>query len=243
MTTRVRQAPATDRPMLALGAAAIALVVLALAVRLGGAFGPEAAPGLSQAGALTKAGLSVAKLGMNVAAVLTVGWLLAAAVFVRPPSPTAGRCLRAVSLTALAWALCTLALIVFSVLDLFGTGFTGVTGDMMRTFLIELPQGRALLLVLVIAVALAVAASLPHAETGAGHLLAGALTGLLPPLFTGHAADASYHALAVHSLVAHVIGVSLWIGGLVALITIAPEVSGRSGGCGGSSPHDQTGIL
>ncbi|TDD39210.1 hypothetical protein E1287_03665 [Actinomadura sp. KC06] len=234
MTTRVRQAPpaerqalATDRTMLAIGAAAIALVVLAMVVRLGGAFGPAAAPGLSQAGALTKVGLSVAKLGMNVAAVLTVGWLLVAAVFVRPPSPTAGRCLRAVSLTALAWALCTLALIVFSVLDLFGTGFTGVTGDMMRTFLVELPQGRALLLVLAVAIALAVAASVPRAENSAGYLLAGALLGLLPPLFTGHAANAANHALAVHSLVAHVAGVSLWIGGLIALITVAPDVPGR----------------
>lgn len=213
--------------MIAIGAAAVALVVLALVVRLGGAFSATAAPGLSQTGAVTKAGLSVAKLGMNVAAVLTVGWLLVAAVFVRPPSPSADRCLRAVTLTALAWALCTLALIVFTVLDLFGTGPSGVTGDMMRTFLLELPQGRALLLVLAVAVALAVAASLPRAAGGAGYLLAGALAGLLPPLFTGHAANASNHALAVHSLAAHVIGVSLWIGGLVALVTVAPDVPGR----------------
>ncbi|RKS71755.1 putative copper resistance protein D [Actinomadura pelletieri DSM 43383] len=212
--------------MLAIGAAAVALVVLALAVRLGGALSATAAPGLSQAGALTKVGLSVAKLGVNVAAVLTVGWLLVAAVFVRAPSPTARRCLRAVSLTASAWALSALALIVFTVLDLFGTGVGGVTAGMMRTFLIELPQGRALLLVVAVAVALAVAATRPSAADHAGHLLAGALAGLLPPLFTGHAADASHHALAVHSLAAHVVGAALWIGGLVALVTVAPDVPG-----------------
>ncbi|TDE38681.1 hypothetical protein E1289_01560 [Actinomadura sp. 6K520] len=213
--------------MLAIGAVALALVVLALVVRLGGALSETAAPGLSQAGALTKTGLTVAKLGGNAAAVLTVGWLLVAAVFAPPPSPAGRRCLRAVSLTALVWALCTLALIVFTALDLFGTGIGGLTGNMMRTLLIELPQGRALLIVLAAAVALAVAASVPRAEGGAGYLLAGALAALLPPLFTGHAANASHHALAVYSLAAHVLGAALWIGGLVALVTIGPALRDR----------------
>ncbi|TYC13886.1 bifunctional copper resistance protein CopD/cytochrome c oxidase assembly protein [Actinomadura syzygii] len=214
----------TDRTMLAIGAAALALVVLAVVVRVGGAFSASATPGLSQSGALTKAGLSVAELGGNAAAVLTVGWLLVAAVFVREPSPVVRRCLRGASATALLWALCTLALIVFTVLDLFGTGPADLTGGMMRTFLVELPQGRALLLVLAIAVALAVAASLPGAPRAAGYLLVGALAGLLPPLLTGHAANASNHTLAVYSLIAHVGGVALWIGGLVALVTVAPDV-------------------
>lgn len=237
MTTREQQAPPTDKPMLAIGAVAIALVVLALVVRLGGAFSDTAAPGLSQSGALTKIGLSVAELGGNIAAVLAVGWLLAAAVFARPPSPAGRACLRGASLAALAWALCTLALILFSVLDLFGTGIGGLTGDMMRTLLIELPQGRALLMVLAASVVLAVAASAPRAEHGAGYLLALALAGLLPPLFTGHAAGASFHALAVYSLVAHVLGAALWIGGLVALVTAGtafrdrlPEIVGRYSG-------------
>jgi putative copper resistance protein D len=212
--------------MLGIGAAAVALVVLALVVRLGGAFSETAVPGLSRAGALTKTGLSVAKLGGDVAAVLTVGWLLVAAVFVPGTSPTGRRCLRAASLTALAWALCTLALIVFTVLDLFGTGLGGVTGNMLRTLLVELPQGRALLLVLAAALALSVAASLPRAAGGAGYLLAGALAAMLPPLFTGHAASAANHALAVWSLAAHVTGVALWVGGLVALVTLAPDMRG-----------------
>ncbi|SNS06894.1 putative copper resistance protein D [Actinomadura mexicana] len=212
--------------MLAIGAAAVALVVLALVVRLGGAFSETAAPGLSQAGALTKAGLVTARLGGNVAAVLTVGWLLVAAVFV-PGTHTARKCLRAASLTATAWAACTLALIVFTVLDLFGVGATKVTGDMMRTFLVELPQGRALFLVLAATVAVAVAASLPRAAAGAGYLLAGALAGMLPPLFTGHAASGANHSLAVYSLLAHIAGVALWTGGLVALVTLAPAVGDR----------------
>ncbi|MCR3741057.1 putative copper resistance protein D [Actinomadura glauciflava] len=221
-----REAARTDLPMLAIGAGAIALVVLALVVRAGGAFSETAAPGLSQAGALTKAGLVTARLGGDVAAILTVGWLLVAAVFV-PGAPAARRCLRAASLTATAWAACTLALIVCTVLDLFGVGPTRVTGDMMRTFLVELPQGRALFLVLAATIAVSVASSHPRAADGAGYLLAGALAGMLPPLFTGHAASGANHALAVYSLVAHIAGVALWTGGLVALVTLAPAVGDR----------------
>ncbi|WP_232383520.1 cytochrome c oxidase assembly protein [Actinomadura violacea] len=217
---RPRQAPATDRPVLVTAALAVSLLVLALVVRLGGSLGAAAAPGLSEAGALTETGLTVAKLGVNIASTVTVGWLLAAAVYV-PAADAASRCLRAASLSAQAWALCTLALAAFSVSDLFGVGLAGITRGMLRTFLLDLPQGRALVLVFGIAAALWWAARL---RAAAGYLLLGALAGLMPPLFTGHAATGSHHALAVYSLAAHIAGASLWIGGLVALVLLAPDI-------------------
>ncbi|MDL4819654.1 cytochrome c oxidase assembly protein [Actinomadura opuntiae] len=226
MATQSRQAPGIDRPVLVTAALATALLVLALVVRLGGSLGAAAAPGLSEAGALTKTGLAVAKLGANVASAVTVGWLLAAAVLV-PATGTARRCLGAASLSAMAWALCTLALTAFSVSDLFGVGMGGITGDMLRTYLVDLPQGRALVLVFGAAVALCWTARLRAADDLAGYLLLGALAGLLPPLFTGHAATGSHHALAVYSLAAHIAGAALWIGGLVVLVALAPEVRDR----------------
>ncbi|KAB2377446.1 cytochrome c oxidase assembly protein [Actinomadura montaniterrae] len=226
MATQPRQAPGTDRPLLVTVALAAALLVLALVVRLGGSLGAAAAPGLSEAGALTETGLAVAKLGVNAASTVTVGWLLAAAVYV-PATDAARRCLRAASLSALAWALCTLALAAFSVSDLFGIGLTGISGDMLRAFLIDLPQGRALVLVFATAAALWWTARLPAAPGAAGYLLLAAVAGLMPPLFTGHAATGSHHALAVFSLAAHIAGAALWIGGLVALVLLAPEIRDR----------------
>ncbi|GAA2159354.1 cytochrome c oxidase assembly protein [Actinomadura napierensis] len=223
---RSRQAPGIDRPVLVTAALATALLVLALVVRLGGSLGATAAPGLSEAGALTKTGLSVAKLGVNVASTVTAGWLLAAAVLV-PGTGVARRCMAAASLSAMAWALCTLALTAFTVSDLFGAGVAGITGAMLRTFLFDLPQGRALVLVFGAAVALCWAARLRAADGIAGYLLLGALAGLLPPLFTGHAATGSHHALAVYSLAAHIAGAALWIGGLVVLVALSPEIRDR----------------
>ncbi|XVQ07696.1 cytochrome c oxidase assembly protein [Spirillospora sp. CA-255316] len=209
-----------------LPAAAAALLVLALVVRFGGAFSAEVVPGLTRTGALTKGGLAVAELAAHACGAVTVGWLLLVAVFLPAGAPAAvvRRFLRAASLWASAWALCVLAVVMFSVSDLFGVPVTtGVSGNMLRTFLLELSQGRALLVVAVAAVAAAVIAQVATRPGGAGYALLVALGGLVPPVFTGHAAGAAYHAAAVYSLVAHVLAAALWVGGLVVLVAVARD--------------------
>nr|BFE36690.1 cytochrome c oxidase assembly protein [Actinomadura rugatobispora] len=223
--------PAAPWPL----AAAAALLVLALVVRFGGAFSAEVVPGLTRTGALTKGGLAVAELAAHACGAVTVGWLLLVAVFLPAgaPVPVVRRFLRAASLWAGAWALCVLAVVMFSVSDLFGVPVTtGVTGNMLRTFLLELSQGRALLAVAVAAVAAAVAAQAASTPGGAGYALVVALGGLVPPVFTGHAAGASFHAAAVYSLVAHVLAAALWVGGLVVLVAVARNPLAVAGGWG-----------
>lgn len=200
-----------------LAAVAAALVVLAATVRFGGSISEQAAPGLTQAGAFTKGALSLSELAMNAAGTLTAGWLLLAAVLLPAASGHLERCLRAASLCALAWTLATLAAAAFSTGDLFGVPAGRVTGDLLAAFLTDLPQGRALVAVAVAAATVAVTAPLARTPQAAGYPLLLALAGLLPPMFTGHAADASFHALAVHSLAAHVLAAAVWAGGLVAL--------------------------
>jgi cytochrome c oxidase assembly factor CtaG/putative copper export protein len=216
-------------------AAAIAAVVAVLVVKYGGALSAAAIPDLTQTGAVTLECLAVSKLAMNTSAALTVGWLLMAAVFVPSDGPASSsldslgrRCLRAASLSAVAWAASTAALVVFSVSDIFGIALgPSISGDMLRTFLLELPQGRALLLVVLVATALSVAAHLPKTPGGAGYLLLVALCGLMPPLFTGHAASAGNHALAVYSLAVHIVAAAAWVGGLIVLLVIARHAGDR----------------
>ncbi|MFP3964883.1 bifunctional copper resistance protein CopD/cytochrome c oxidase assembly protein [Actinomadura fulvescens] len=221
-----RPAAPVDPRTLWLGVAAVALVVLALVIRFGGAFSAAAVPELTEAGAFTKGGLSLAKLATNVAGTVTVGWLLMTAVFLPGRdgalSVLGRRCLRAASLSAVAWAVSTLAMIAFSVSDLFGVPVTtGISGNMLRTFLLELPQGRALLAVTAVAAVTSVAAHLTRTPGGACYLLVLTLAGLLPPVFTGHAAGSGSHALAVFSLAAHMAGAALWVGGLLVLVAMA----------------------
>jgi putative copper resistance protein D len=138
------------------------------------------------------------------------------------------RPLRAAGLCAGLWAVASLAVVMFSAADLFGVPVTtGVTGNMLRTFVLELPQGRGLLLVALAALAVAILAQTTATPSGAAFLLLLALAGVLPPVFTGHAAGTAFHAWAVYSLAAHVLGVALWVGGLVVLVVVARSRDGH----------------
>jgi hypothetical protein len=52
-------------------------------------------------------------------------------------------------------------------------------------------------------------------------LFGGSLLGPLPVALTGHSATGGAHDIASDSLVLHVLAVSLWVGGLVALLSVA----------------------
>ncbi|MGI8329332.1 cytochrome c oxidase assembly protein [Actinomadura scrupuli] len=220
-----------------LAAAIAALVALAVVLRFGRTpqiASPEASttPELEQAGSFAGSALPLARLAMNAAGTITVGWLLAVAVFL--PSEegalsTAGRrCLRGASVSAALWGVSALAVAVLSVSDLFGLPpATAVSGPELSSYLTEISQGRALLAVTAAATLLSVAAHVTRTPGGAGYLLILAVFGLLPPVFTGHAASSGDHALAVYSLAVHIAGAAVWVGGLVVLVAIATRVGDR----------------
>ncbi|RAY12281.1 copper resistance protein CopD [Actinomadura craniellae] len=221
----------SPRPLwLACAAFPAALVALAAALRWGAPPVAEV-PTLSQAGPLTEGGLPVAEFLTNAAGTITVGWLLLAVVFLPAGeggtlSAPARRCLRAASLGAAAWALAALGTAVLTISDLAGVPVTDVLkGSLLVGFLTDLTLGRALLAVAVIAVAVSAGARLPRTVDGAGYLLVAALAGLVPPVFTGHAASSGSHSLAVYGMAVHVIGAAVWVGGLVALTLMYRDVT------------------
>jgi cytochrome c oxidase assembly factor CtaG/putative copper export protein len=217
---------------LGLGMATAALVVLAITLRFGGAlkatFLPEDAttPELEQAGAYLKGLLPAVELAVNAAGTITVGLLLVVVVFLPAEdgrlSKLAERCVRAASVSAVCWSLAALTVAVMSVADLYGMPLVeALSGPELASYLTEVSQGRGLLLVAVITAVLSVAVHRPRTPGGAGYLLILALVALLPPAFTGHAASASSHSLAAYSLIAHILGSVLWIGGLLVLVAVA----------------------
>ncbi|NCX05288.1 MAG: hypothetical protein EBW68_05845, partial [Actinobacteria bacterium] len=54
-------------------------------------------------------------------------------------------------------------------------------------------------------------------------LLLLAFIGLVAPIFQSHAASSGSHGLAIGSLVIHVVGLSLWVGGIISLALLDPE--------------------
>jgi putative copper resistance protein D len=210
-------------------AAGLLAVVAAL---LYGGGGPQPAlPGLSDPGAVTPWALPIAVALADGGAVVTAGLLLAAVVFVRSPgehlAATARWYLRAGGLAAAAWAATAVVAAVFTVSDILGRPVSHLTGPGL---LLQLTQSRALLLTAVLALAVTVASVWVQRRRPAAVVLVVAVVAVLPPAFTGHAAEAADHGTAVSSLVFHLAGVTVWAGGLVGLLTYASRRPGAGGG-------------
>jgi putative copper export protein len=211
--------------VVAAGAGLAAVLVLALV--LGGGRPTSAAPGLAQPGPLVTWGLPVATLAGRIAAVGTVGMLLFAAVLLpgrgRTLPAASRRALRTASWCALAWAASTVAGALLTLSQVVGGA---PTASALRTFVTDLPAGRAAVVVLAAAGIVALLARRRAGAVGAGLLLAVAVCGLVvPALLTGHSATAANHVLAVTNLSVHVVAATVWIGGLLALL-----LHGRSPG-------------
>jgi putative copper resistance protein D len=215
-----------------LTAAAAVLVVASVVGRAGTASG--------SAGALTHWGLPLAKLGLDVAAVGTIGLLLLGGFFLPADgdrlTPTARSAIRTAAWWALAWAGAAALIGVLTISDLAGQPVSNVlTWPAVREFAVGQAQGRALVLVLALALALAVCAARTRTAGDAWLLLVLAAVTVVPPALTGHAAEAVAHDLAQLSLVLHVLAASAWVGGLGALVLHGPflrATAGRRAGTG-----------
>lgn len=204
-------------------AAALGLVVLVLALLWGGGAPQPVPEGLPDSGPVTGWGLPVATFVLYGAATLCIGSLVAAACL----APSSGRRLTAVALRALAgawwwallWAAAAVVVFVLTLSDILGEPVGAVLDDTtLVSFGWQIPQGQAL--VVVAALALVVAACTKVVRTLAGALVLAALgvVAVLPPAFTGHSAQAGAHDVAISSLVTHVVGACLWIGGVAATV-------------------------
>ncbi|MFQ1002583.1 copper resistance D family protein [Modestobacter sp. SSW1-42] len=219
-------APVTDRTTrrtvawLAAGAALVLVLLGGLAV--GGA--DEAVPdGLSDAGPLVEQGAAVVTLIGRIAAIGTIGALLFAAVLLPGRAgalaPAARRAVRAASAWALLWAAATALGAFLTVCRLVGRSPASVPWSAVRVFALDTGAGHAVLIVAALTVAVAAGARRCCGVLGAGALLVGALAAVVvPAVLTGHSSAAEDHLLAVTTLAVHVVGASLWIGGLVALL-------------------------
>jgi putative copper resistance protein D len=187
----------------------------------------ELVPGLGDPGPVTGWALPLSALVGRLAAVATVGLLIAAAFFTpglavtgraggRTLGPTGYRWLRAASWAALAWLAATAAQVVFTLSDLLGVPPGVAFGELRWSF--ELESTRALLLVMTGAAVLTIGAATALTTTGTAWLAVLAVATTLPPAFTGHAAAAGNHQLAVDSLIWHIAAAAIWAGGLLALL-------------------------
>jgi putative copper resistance protein D len=220
---------AVSRPELWRWVAGVALVTVSVlvVVLLAGGGAPQPVPaGLPDSGPVTGWGLPSVRLLTDLAGLATVGLLLAAGLLLSSPETTlAASPARAATLAgrvAAVWLLAVVVEVVLTVSDIIGiTPAQATEATVLRSFLGQTSQGRALLVQIALLIVVAGLARAAASPRGAVLALAVALVAMTPPALAGHAASSGSHELAVASLLVHLSAASLWVGGLAALTWVA----------------------
>lgn len=206
--------------------ALLGVVGLVLAFAVGDSTPQTPGEGIPEAPLSVQWALPLVRTAVDLLAAVTVGLLLGAAALLPSAkdllSTAAARAARLGSWTAWAWALLALVQLVLAYAETFATS-VGDSLDLVEllSFVGQSQQGAALVVSASFAAFAGVVAREAERPLGAWVALGLALLATLPPAVTGHAASAGDHDLATSSLVVHVVGVSLWVGGLLALIWYA----------------------
>lgn len=218
---------------LGIAAAALAVGVAVAILAATGALAPLT-PAAFDPGALVRWGLPIARAVHDLAAASTIGLLVVATFLVPPESPGQAvalegvrlRMVRAGALAARAWFVAGLAVALLAAGDATGSGIAAPGFlRMAASFWTQTELGQTLVAVCVGAALAAVGATVARTVIGGAWAAVLALVALVPLALGGHAAGSLDHGNSVDSLLLHLIGVCLWVGGLIALL-------GSAGGLG-----------
>ncbi len=209
----------------------VALCALGFALDLGGGAPRPAPAGIPDAGQLVGWSLPIVKLLSDASGVLVVG-LLVLVVFLLPTGGPEAEGLavqgvRWASRWAAAWAVTSVALFVLTAADIFASPLGELTPRLLWSLFADASLGRAILLQALGALLVAVATRWTLSTRSLAVVLGLALATLAPITLTGHAASSGSHSLATTSLLLHVVGLCLWVGGLAALGWVAARGSKR----------------
>ncbi|WP_051385953.1 cytochrome c oxidase assembly protein [Actinokineospora inagensis] len=194
-------------PLLAVGVFSGALLAAGLT-----AVAPVPLIGLPDAGGLVRVGLPATRVFAEVASVLVVGALLSAAVLA--PRERAG--MRIAGTLAGWWAALAAAMVVLTCADALGKSIFGVL-PVLGSTVGRLSVALAWLVVANVAGLVWVGVRLDGKPVA---LLVLSLIGIAPVALTGHSSAGGDHDIASDSLVLHVVAMSLWVGGLIALLVL-----------------------
>ena len=166
--------------------------------------------------------LEISKFLSLASGITTIGLLLAIAFFLNDVEGKLGETAKALrnitAIAALTWAIATGISIVATLANILGTDLSeALDPTSMRSFISQITLGKYMFAQLCLALLVALVAIRIRGVAGANALLLLSLAAIIAPVFESHSASSGSHALAIGSLVVHVIAISLWVGGLVAI--------------------------
>lgn len=203
----------------------IALILLLLGSGLGLYIGMTVGGGADtggwfNVGPLLIWGTPALKVGFEIAQAITIGGLVFIAFALPSKSPAFPSAIKFVSYAAATWAVIGTAHLFFTYLTINGGvfNFDNSFFDQFWIFLTSFETGQLRAVNVLAAFCLALVILLIRNLTGVILAAVFSLASLIPLAFSGHAAGSASHALAVNALGLHLVGISIWVGGLATLI-------------------------
>jgi len=159
---------------------------------------------------------------------ITIGALLALAFLVLDKDgklSTSGSKIRSIiSISAFAWFFSSVLNILFTLANILGESVTAVLDlAVLQSFVFQISLGQYLFFQTLIALFVAITSRLLTSSGYTAILLLISLIAISAPVFQSHAASSGSHALAIGSLLIHVIALSFWVGGVIAIALLNQE--------------------
>lgn len=200
------------------------LVVALVAASLAGVLAPLV---LEDPGPVVRWALPLVRVVSDLSSAATLGLLILAA-FLVPERKTTERRIQAsrlAAVTGVIWFVSAGLGVFFTFASLAGLGLGDPElGRQFLTFVWSLEVTRVLSISTAVALVVTIGALLARARPAFAWLAALALAGIVIVALTGHSAGSASHEDAVNSLGVHLVGVTFWVGGLLAIALMRPRM-------------------
>jgi len=126
--------------------------------------------------------------------------------------------------SGLTWFIGSVGTILFTLATILDQPLSfALDATVLRSFITQITLGQYLFFQCLVALFITFAAIRVNKILTVIFLLILTLLGLVAPVFQSHAASSGSHALAIGSLVIHVVALSLWVGGVITIALLDPE--------------------
>ncbi|CAN2173389.1 Copper resistance protein D [Candidatus Nanopelagicaceae bacterium] len=181
---------------------------------------------LNSAGPLITSLTTAGKFISLTASFTTIGFLLAMGFFLLDDAgklSQPGKALRnSAAITALIWALGQGLNILTTLANILGTSLSGALDPTsLRSFVSQIDLGKYMFVQLALALLICTFVSRIRTVATANVLLLLAIVAVIAPIFASHSASSGSHSLAIGSLIVHVVALTFWVGGLIAITVLS----------------------
>ncbi len=131
---------------------------------------------------------------------------------------------RLLKVSSIIWVVGAFGTIIFTLAQILGTSVSeALDVTVIRSFITQISLGKYLAFQALIAAVVLIFSFATKKIESLIILLALTVSGLVAPVFESHAASSGSHSLVIGSLIIHVIALSLWVGGVIALAFLSSQ--------------------